>query len=263
MSKAIIGYSGFVGRNLMNQFTFDGLYNSKNISEIRGKEFDLLICAGVSAVKWKANKYPEEDLNSINILIENIKNVKTKKFILISTIDVYKNPVLDVNEDTFIESEQLEPYGKNRFYFEQFIRQNFNDSLIVRLPGLFGEGLKKNFIFDMINNNCLDFTDKDSFFQFYCLELLWRDIERALENNFNLVNFSTEPIRCEELARECFNMEFRNKTEKAPAFYNMKSKYAHLYNGDNGYLYNKVEVISQLKEYLQTLKEYKNEDCNI
>ena len=35
-------------------------------------------------------------------------------------------------------------YGRNRLYLENYIRNNYHDYLIVRLPGLFGKGLKKN-----------------------------------------------------------------------------------------------------------------------
>ena len=52
MSSAIIGNTGFVGSNLIRQRHFDAFYNSKNIET---KSFDLVICAGVPAVKWLAN----------------------------------------------------------------------------------------------------------------------------------------------------------------------------------------------------------------
>ena len=255
MKKALIGYTGFVGSNLMKQVAFDYTYNSKNISDISGKSFDLLVCAGVSAVKWKANKFPEEDLNSINTLLEELSEVKAEKVVLISTVDVYKNPIVDVNEDTKINPDELEPYGKHRNYVEQFIKEKFNKNLIVRLPGLFGEGLKKNFIYDMINNNCLELTDEDSIFQFYYLKNLWKDIEKALDNNISLINFASEPVKIKDIALQCFNVEFKNKTEKPPVFYDMKSKYYNVYGGKDGYLYNKEEVYNQLKDYLSMIEE--------
>lgn len=79
----------------------------------------------------------------------NIKKINPKKIVLISTVDVYKNPV-NVDEDTIINIHGLEPYGLNRFYLEKWVRENFQDYLIVRLPGLYGKNIKKNFIFDLI-----------------------------------------------------------------------------------------------------------------
>jgi hypothetical protein len=42
MTKAIVGYSGFVGSNLLQFYEFDFLYNSKNFTETKNKTFDTL-----------------------------------------------------------------------------------------------------------------------------------------------------------------------------------------------------------------------------
>lgn len=150
MIKALIGYTGFVGSNIDDQEDFQFKFNSKNIDRIKGMSFDLLVCAGVRAQKWFANQNPEVDLGQIKELIDVLKCVKTKKFVLISTIDIYKSPN-GVNESTKIDVEGLHPYGKNRLFLEKWVESNFNNYLIVRLPALFGNGLKKNFIYDIIN----------------------------------------------------------------------------------------------------------------
>lgn len=147
--NALIGYTGFVGANLVNE-TYQDLYNSKNIDEIVGKEYNTVVCAGIRAEKFLANKYPREDLNAIQELIHRLKQIKCNKFILISTIDIYKE-AMGVDENTSIDVKGLHPYGSNRYYMEEFVRNYYDDYLIVRLPALFGKGLKKNFIYDMIN----------------------------------------------------------------------------------------------------------------
>jgi hypothetical protein len=249
MTKAIIGYSGFVGGNITNQTDFDYKFDSFNISDISGNSFDLLVIAAPSAAKWQANAEPEADLKIINTLCQTLLSVKAKKVIHISTVDVYKTPS-NVNEDSLIDPEINHAYGKHRFYFETFIKNNFQDHLIVRLPGLFGKGLKKNFIFDMLNSNCLDMTHKDSVFQFYCLDNIWKDIKIALKNSVNLINFATEPLKVSEISKKCFGKEFVNVTKNPPVFYNMKSKYGSLYGKNSDYLYSKDTVINQLKKFI-------------
>lgn len=248
--KCLIGYTGFVGGNIAAQKDFDEKYNSKNITEIRHKDFDLLVCAGITAVKWKANQFPEEDLQAINALLEHLKNIKAKKFVLISTVDVYKNPI-DVDEDTELELNDLGGYGLNRIYVENFVRENFEDYLIIRLPGLFGDSLKKNFIYDMIHQNALDWTHYKSVFQFYDLSNIWRDINIALQNDIKLLNITSEPVSAEEIARECFGTDFKNDNGKEPVYYDMRSKYADIYGGFNGYLYSKEQVLGQIKTFLK------------
>ena len=66
--NALIGYSGFVGGNILNQKKFDYLYNSKNIADVQMKKFDLVVCAAAPGTKWFADKYPKKDFNSIKIL---------------------------------------------------------------------------------------------------------------------------------------------------------------------------------------------------
>lgn len=63
---------------------------------------------------------------------------------------MYPNPI-SVDENTEIDIEEVQPYGKNRLYLENWVASNFDDYLIVRLPGLFGKNIKKNFIFDLIS----------------------------------------------------------------------------------------------------------------
>ena len=54
-SSAIVGYSGFVGSNLLSFYKFDYFYNSSNFHEAINKEYDTLFFCGVPAVKWYAN----------------------------------------------------------------------------------------------------------------------------------------------------------------------------------------------------------------
>lgn len=148
--KSLVGYTGFVGSNLCSKENFDGLYDSKNVQTAYGTNPDLLVYSGVPAQKFIANQFPEEDFKIIENAIENIKKINPKKIILISTIDIYKNPI-NVDEDSIIETENLQPYGKNRYYLEQWVKNNYEDYLIVHLPGLYGKNIKKNFIYDLIH----------------------------------------------------------------------------------------------------------------
>lgn len=250
MSRAIIGYTGFVGGNLCEQTVFDYFYNSKNISEIRGMEFDELIISGVPAVKWLANKEPEKDLSNIESLINNLREVKAKRVILISTVDVYPSPI-SVDESTPIDVNSCQPYGKHRLYFEDFVRNAFDKFHILRLPGLFGNGLKKNIIFDFINENMVESIESRNVFQFYCLNTLSKDIELAKQNNIELLNVAVEPISVKEVAECCGIDGFDNVLNKPLVRYDFKSNYAeHWENGQSGYLYNKVDCMSMLKSFI-------------
>ena len=89
----IVGYTGFVGSNIAAEHKFDYSFNSKNIGDAFGTNPDLCVYSGVRAEKFLANNDPDGDMAVINNAIENIKKINPKRIVLISTIDVYKNPI--------------------------------------------------------------------------------------------------------------------------------------------------------------------------
>jgi len=248
---ALIGYTGFVGGGIAAQAQFDDLYNSSNIADIEGKEYDLVVSAANRAEMWRINQEPEKDLAEINEFIEHIKKATIKKLVLVSTVGVYKNPN-GADEDTPIETDGLLPYGANRYHLEQFCSEHF-DTLIVRLPGLFGQGLKKNVIFDLLNDNNVDKIHYAGSYQYYNLGNIWKDIQIALDNNLQLVNLATEPVRTDEVAAYAFGIpDFKNEPEGfKPAFWDMHSKHAALFGGEGPYLYNKQQELDDIKTFVQ------------
>ncbi len=145
---ALVGYTGFVGSNIAKKADPDGLYNSKNIGEAFGTRPDILIYAGLSAEKFIAAKFPEKDLEAVNEAFDNIRKIEAKKTVLISTVEVYRDPFMVTEDDG---AEGKDAYGINRALLEEKVRTQIKDHLIIRLPGLFGKGIKKNFIYDYIN----------------------------------------------------------------------------------------------------------------
>lgn len=172
-TSALIGYTGFVGSNLVKQYSFTKQYNSKNIMEIEGQDIDLVVCAGVSAVKWLANQEPQLDMANIEKLKNHISRANIKHLVLISTIDVYDSPQ-GVDEDTLPDFNKQDFYGKHRYQLEQWVAKQtsiakFN---IIRLPALFGNHLKKNLIFDILNPLAKSINKR-----------LWEDLQPRLAAN--------------------------------------------------------------------------------
>lgn len=252
-NNSLVGYTGFVGGNILAQHDFGALFNSKNISEIRGKCFDLLVCCGARAEKWKANKDPAGDLEHINNLIFEFSHVKARQAVLVSTIDVYKVPN-NVDEDSPTNAIENHAYGKHRYMLEEFFRTHF-DATVVRLPGLFGTGLKKNIVFDFLHNNQVEKIDSRSVFQFYNLDYLWGDISRVIKSGIKLLNVATEPTTVAEIAEHAFDIKFSNIPPSAPATYNYRSKHASSLGGGNGYLYSKQQVLADLKGFVARMRK--------
>lgn len=253
MSQALIGCTGFVGGNLLRQARFDAAFHSKNIQAIRGRSFDLVVCAAAPGQKWKANLDPAADRAAVERLMDGLEAVRAAFFVLISTIDVYAEP-WDVDEDSGAGGEKATPYGRHRRELERFVAGRF-DHLIVRLPGLFGPGLKKNAVYDLLHDNQLHKIHADSRFQFYSLAHLWDDLQKIRPYKIPLLNIAAEPVAMAEVAQAAFGKTFDNRPAIAPARYDMRSKYAGIWGGSGGYQYSKASVLEELKAFVASERE--------
>ncbi|MEI6847599.1 MAG: hypothetical protein WCK32_06125 [Chlorobiaceae bacterium] len=251
MITVLVGESGFVGSTLKKQTSFDFLYRSVNIGSIDYNSFDKLVCAAAPAQKWIANQSPQVDLQNIKYLIEHIKSITCGYFILISTVDVFKDSK-GVDEGSLVTEYGLSPYGLHRRILEKFVEDHFPNHLIVRLPGLVGPGLRKNIIYDFHNNNNLHAIDCRGVFQFYPMVNLWHDIDIALKSGLKLVHLTAEPMSVSDVASHCFAREFTQILPDSPAHYDFQSKYAGLFGGQSRYQYSKREATIAIRAYAQS-----------
>lgn len=192
--NALVGYTGFVGSNIYEHGRFEKVYNSKNIEEAYGLKPDLLIYAGMRAEKYLANHAPEKDMELVKQAERNIELIGPKKLVLISTIDVLKDPQGKTENDP-VETDGLQAYGYDRYMLECWVREHDPDALIIRLPGLFGKNIKKNFIYDYIHR--IPFMLKDEKFAELSgkQSLLKKDYEK-LDNGF----WRVKPLNQEQQA---------------------------------------------------------------
>ncbi|VVC83509.1 hypothetical protein [Sideroxydans sp. CL21] len=251
MRNALIGFSGFVGSTLLKQAPFESLYRSTNIGEIDGKSFNTVFCAGAPAQKWIANREPEADREKIEGLIAHLKSMTCKTFVLISTVDVFKNPV-GVDEDTSIEEAGLHAYGLNRRLLEKFVESHFPRHLIVRLPGLVGPGLRKNVIFDFLNDNNLHAIDSRGVFQFYPMVNLWYDIQIALDAGLKLVHLTAAPISVADVSAQGFGKPFEQAQANSSAVYDLRTQHAQIFGTSGQYQYSRRETIQAVRAYAQS-----------
>lgn len=142
MLITIIGFNGFIGRELANFFKKKKIKvfpvtRKVNFLEIP-KKTDVIIHAANTGKKFLANKNPKIDReNSINLTKKICKTFPKKKIILISTISV---------------RTEKNSYSKNRKICETIIANHSKENLIFRLPVLFNLRQKKGILYDMCLN---------------------------------------------------------------------------------------------------------------
>ncbi|HYE74269.1 MAG TPA: pyridine nucleotide transhydrogenase, partial [Blastocatellia bacterium] len=64
------------------------------------------------------------------------------------------------------------------------------------------------------------------------------------------VNFGTEPVSANSVAVRCFGIDFINTTEKPPVRYDMRTKYAALFDATGDYLYSAEETFERINCFL-------------
>lgn len=144
----LVGCTGFVGGNLAAKHRFSAVCHSTDIAAQYGTRPELCVYAGIPAAMFLANADPEADLAVMRAARENLRRIAPERLVLISSISVYADS-RGKYEDSPMSARDLPAYGRNRLQLEQWVREDFPGVLIVRLPALYGTGLKKNFLYDL------------------------------------------------------------------------------------------------------------------
>lgn len=104
--------------------------------------------------------------------------------------------------------------------------------------------------FKALGFSALHFTDSRSRYQFYPLRRLWEHIDLALANDLQRLNIVTAPLQVGELYQELCGGIFHNELDQEPFDYDLRSKYAHLLGGRDGYLLDRDEILEDITLYI-------------
>jgi nucleoside-diphosphate-sugar epimerase len=147
----LIGGSGLIGsafkRHLNNNFIKFQSITRQNKKKFYGKKCDLLIDCNGNGSKRAGIENPFFDFNaSVLTVVENLTKINYKKYIYISTMQVYeglKNKNLS-KEDFSIRYNKINNYGFNKLVAELYVKKYAKRYLIFRLPYVVGPGLSRN-----------------------------------------------------------------------------------------------------------------------
>jgi hypothetical protein len=248
--QGLIGHTGFVGGNLLRAGGYDRTFNSVNFRDMEGCSFDRLVCAGVSAVKWLANSEPEQDRAQIAALTQVLDKVRAKEFVLISTIDIYPDPAAGGDETTLIAHEANHAYGRHRRELELWAEERFETCRILRLPALFGPGLKKNALYDLIHGNQTHNINPAGLFQWYPIERLVADIEIARARDFRLVNLFGAPLLMAEVISWFFAEALVGEARRPTPEYRVGTVHAEAFGGADGFVLSAKETLRAMEAFV-------------
>lgn len=137
---ALIGFNGFVGSTLLSQLPNEPeKYNSSNLEDIEFKTFDNLYICCPTGSKYYVNEHSYQDYMNMRDILRLLATVNCNDCYLVSSQDC--NSTL-YSDETFTCYPFTE-YGKNRLFFEDAIRDLFENHHVMRIGCLFGKGLKR------------------------------------------------------------------------------------------------------------------------
>ena len=243
-NNALIGYTGFIGSNLLKdkKFSFSFKFNSKNIEKIKNKIFNNVVCAATYSKIWVANKNPKKDKKNIFKLINNLKKIKVNNFILISTIEVFGKNNNKNENNKIILNKYNSAYCNNRIYLENFVKRKFRNYLIIRLPIVYGQNFVKNCIFDLLNNNEIEKLNGDDVVQIFNVDNLKKYIQLAIKKKIKVVNVCPKPIKLYEISQKIFNKKLEKKIH--PRIMNMKTIH-------KDFKISKNQTLKELKKFCE------------
>ena len=138
---ALIGATGSVGEEIFNQLLkIDNLhvntFTRRNITDVLHSEYDITICAAPSSGKLKTNLGLDNIDKNIEELCRIIKEIKTNRFILVSS------------QSVIYEAEKL--YGKVQKKVLDSVLVHHSNHTVYLADTLYGTSLNKGFISDII-----------------------------------------------------------------------------------------------------------------
>ena len=165
----ILGAKGFVGSAIfdyLDQFYDCTAIDFDNYKDFIGHKSDVFINANGNSKKFLAEENPTKDFElSVKSVVQSIFDFPTKKYIYISSVDVYTNfSDGSKNVENFeINNSEQSTYGFHKWIAEQYVIKNTDNWLILRLGGMIGPNLKKGPIYDIMNNIDLRVSPKSKY----------------------------------------------------------------------------------------------------
>ena len=188
MNRAVVvGARGFVGSAFVRYLKQRPIelieVTSQNYPEHAGCAADVVIQAACNSRKYLADQDPVAEFElSVTHCLRTLRDFPAALHVHISSVDVYAdlaNPAANTEESS-IDVARISKYGLHKLLAEELVRHYASRWLIVRLAGMVGPGLRKNPVFDVLNNQPLR-IHPDSQYQFATTDIVAERVWHLVE----------------------------------------------------------------------------------
>lgn len=183
----ILGANGYIGSSYVRLAESLNIpcqaITRANYDQFIGKSCDVLINANGNSKKFLADRDPKWEFDaSVRSVVHSVEDFPSDLYIYLSSGDVYPDqstPAVS-REDQILAVDKQSKYGFHKHLAEQVVRSTRPRHLIMRMGGFVGPGMKKNAIFDLLQNSPV-WVSADSELQFISTDAAARIVWSVVE----------------------------------------------------------------------------------
>ena len=189
MAKCLVtGASSGLGKYLREAFNAEGF--DRSVGRVQEPRYDYIIHCGWDLKKNIPAGEGSDYLDQSQELTKKLLSIPHKKFIFMSTIDVYPKDSKEHTEDEDINLHDVQGiYGLSKLLSEHIVKGS-KEHLSLRLSSLLGKYTRYNTATKIATGKDIGISRKSSFnFVTYeqVRDFIWMAIEKRLRGTYNLV----------------------------------------------------------------------------
>ncbi len=149
----VVGPDGFIGSAFSRELSRAGysvvpIRRDTALAQVEPLEL-AFFCAGNSAA-FLTRREPLRCLDAnVGDLYRCLTALRARRWVLLSSTAVYPLDLADKREDAAIDVSKLPLYGAHKALSELYLREYAPEAVVLRAGYLFGQGLKKNLLYDL------------------------------------------------------------------------------------------------------------------
>jgi UDP-glucose 4-epimerase len=157
----VTGGSGFIGTAVVAELTREGRHveiagtgsadplNGDRLATAITAETELIVhCAGSSSVGATVEDPAREHAKTVGSFRAVLAHARDARVVFISSAAVYGEIKIVPTPEHGVEPRPVSPYGKDKLECEELLRASGRAGVIVRLFSVYGEGLRKQLLWD-------------------------------------------------------------------------------------------------------------------
>ena len=204
MKILISGTKSGLGKYLSKSIICTEFTRDTNYDEIKKENFDVIIHCAFNQSKPGTSEEAKKIFEENTSLTKNLLKIPHKKFMFISSVDVYPKDKKEHFEDEKIEIKNtMGVYPLAKITCEELVKENGGNFLILRCSALLGEFSRKNSLIKIMEDEKPVLTlSKDSEFNYILHKDLLKIIKASVINDIRgvLNAVSSSNVKMEEVA---------------------------------------------------------------